>query len=134
MSKYGSNTVTITYDNHDLSAHILSINGVKIMSMFETDSHGFNNAWAETLATGLRRAEPIEVEGFYDDAANGPHAEFGTTAAGPTTATKNIVFLWGNAKTTTIPVLIESYERLPSRGQLTRYKARLVPSGAVVEA
>ena len=95
MAKYGSNTVTITYDGDDLSAHILSINGVKVMSMFESDTHGFNKVWAETLATGMKRAEPVEVEGFYDDVADGPHASFKDTAAGPGTATKNIVFLWG---------------------------------------
>ena len=133
MAKYGSNSVTITYDGDDLSAHILSINGIKVMSMFESDSHGFNKTWAETLATGMKRAEPVEVEGFYDDVASGPHASFKDTAAGPATGTKNIVFGWGGAKTTTFKVLIESYERLPSRGQLTRYKARLVPSGSVVE-
>ena len=134
MAKYGSNSVLISFDGDDLSAHILSINGVKIMSMFESDSHGFNKAWAETLATGLKRVEPIEVEGFYDDIADGPHAQFKDTAVGPAAATKNIVFTWGNAKTTTIKTFIESYERLPSRGQLTRYKARLMPTGAVTEA
>ena len=134
MAKYGSNAVLISFDGDDISAHILSINGVKVMSMFESDSHGFNKAWAETLATGLKRVEPIEVEGFYDDIADGPHAQFKDTADGPATATKNIVFTWGNAKTTTIKMFIESYERLPNRGQLTRYKARLVPTGAVTEA
>ena len=134
MAKYGSNAVLISFDGDDISAHILSINGVKVMSMFESDSHGFNKAWAETLATGLKRVEPIEVEGFYDDIADGPHAQFKDTADGPATATKNIVFTWGNAKTTTIKMFIESYERLPSRGQLTRYKARLMPTGAVTEA
>ena len=133
MAKYGSNTVQISFDGDDISAHILSINGVKIMSMFESDSHGFNKAWAETLATGLKRVEPIEIEGFYDDVANAPHEQFKETADGPATATKNIVFTWGGSKTTTIKTLIESYERLPSRGQLTRYKARLVPTGAVTE-
>lgn len=133
MAKYGSNAVTITFDGDDLSAHILSINGVKIMSMFEADSHGFNKDWAESLAAGMKRVEPIEVEGFYDDVANGPHNAFGTTAAGPATATKDMVFGWGGAKTTTIPLLVESYERLPNRGQLTRYKSRLMPSGAVTE-
>ena len=134
MAKYGSNSVLISFDGDDISAHILSINGVKIMSMFESDSHGFNKSWAETLATGLKRVEPIEVEGFYDDAANAPHAQFKDTTAGPATGTKPLLFTWGGGKTTSIPVFIESYERLPSRGQLTRYKARLMPTGAVTEA
>ena len=139
MAKYGSGSVGITITDsgavaRDLSAHILSINGVLIESVME-ESHGYSNTWAEALATGMYKVEPVEIEGFYDDVAStGPHAVLGTTASGPASTTRTITFSWGGAKTTAFAVHIQKYARLPTRGQITRYKATLMPTGAVTES
>jgi len=55
-------------------------------------------------------------------------------ASAPNTATVNLVVTWGGAKTTTVPVLIQKYSRIPVRGELTKFEAILQPTGAVVEA
>lgn len=139
MAKYGSGSVTINIDDsggtaRDLSAHILSINGVLIESVME-ESHGYNKSWAESLATGLYRVEPVEIEGFYDDTSTtGPHAVLGTTASGPSSSTRTITFGWGGGKTTAFETHVQKYGRLPNRGQITRYKATLMPTGTVTEA
>ncbi|MGE3276721.1 MAG: hypothetical protein AB7O67_16540 [Vicinamibacterales bacterium] len=137
MAKYGSNTVQISIDDsggtaRDLSAHILSINGVMLEAVME-ESHGYNKAWAEALATGLKRMEPVEVEGLYDDGTNGPHAVLGTLASGPESATRTITFTWGGGYATAVEVHISKYGRVPPRGGITRYRATLTPTGTVTE-
>jgi hypothetical protein len=137
LSNYGSNSTTIEIDDsggtpRDLSTQILSINGVTIEAVTE-ESHGYNKAWAEVLATGMRRIEPVEAEGFFNDAANGAHAVMKGVATGPSSGTRTIKFGWGGGWFTAFETLITKYGRLPKVGAITRYKTTLTPSGQVTE-
>lgn len=137
MANYGSNSTQIQIDDsggvlRDLSTQILSINGVMIEAVTE-ESHGYNKSWAEALATGMRRVEPVEIEGFYNDVANGAHTVLKDVATGPAAATRTITFTWSPGVTTSFETLPTKYGRLPKVGAITRYKSTLIPTGAVTE-
>lgn len=134
MAKYGSPSVTIEWDSNDITQYVTDINNIDIESVLE-ESHTFGDAWFESLAVGIRKAADIKIKGFYDDTATtGPDALFVVTAAGPSTATKNLVVTYGGSKTTTIPCLVQKYSRMLDRGKLHKFEVSLQPSGAIVEA
>ncbi len=136
MAKYGSADVAIEIkddvdgagDFQAVSGDVLDIPGIDIQADTE-ESHGFGDSWAEVLATGLSRVADMTLKGFYDDtAATGTHALFNRVGSIAT-----FKMTWGNSYTTTVDVLIKSYKRLPVRGELTKFEALLVATGAVEE-
>lgn len=140
MAKYGSNSLVIEVDSteggslSDISQYVLSVNGVEVEAVME-ESHTFGDSWFESLATGLRKMNDVELEGFYDDTATtGPNAIFVGVQDSPADGTRTLKFTWGGAKTTTVEVFIAKYKRTATRGQLTRYSVTLRPTGAVTEA
>jgi len=137
MAKYGSDDVKVEIkDGVDgagsyqaVSTDTLDLPGVDIQAETE-ESHGFGDSWVEHLATGLKRVADITLKGFYDDTAStGTHALFNRVGS---IATFKVT--WGNSKTTEFNVLIKSYKRLPVRGELTKFEAVLMATGAVTEA
>ena len=139
MAKYGQADADIKIDISDggaltsIKAYVDTINGVKVFKPTE-QSDTFGDSWEEALQTGIRRLDPIEIEGFYDDTAStGPDAVL-NVAAVTHAATRTLEVTYGSTKKSTVEVWITSYERLFSRGRLTRYKAVLQPTGSVTEA
>ena len=138
MSKYGSSSLKIEVDNSsgslvDMSQHVLEINGVRVEAILE-ESHSFGDAWFESLATGLRRMQDVELGGFYDDAATtGPDVIFNAVFSAPGDTTRTLKVTWGSTKTTEVETLIMFYERRAAVGTLHRYTVGLKPTGAVVE-
>lgn len=131
MAKYSSKDLVITYGGTDMSQHVRSINGVEIEAILE-EAHSFGDTWFESLATGLKRMNPIELGGFYDDTAvSGPDVKFGPTALG-TSATLQIT--WGGTKSTSVTAFVEKYTRGATLGGMTQYTVVLRPSGTVTEA
>lgn len=136
MAKYGSDDVTIEYDNVggslvDMSAYVDTINGVKIAAEMQ-EGHTFGDSWVEQLFTGMKRMDDIVLEGFYDDTAtSGPDVVFGSAALG---ATRTLAVTYGSTKKTTVETVNKSYERTSQRGQLHRFKVTLSPTGAPSEA
>lgn len=139
MAKYGSPSIVIEIDSADggslvdITQYIQEFDGVKIERLMEEGSHSFGDSWFEALQSGMRRAHPVKLGGFYDDAAStGPDAIFVTSATHAVTRTFKVT--WGGSKTTTVEVWITEYDRKPERGKLTRFEVMLLPTGAVTEA
>ena len=139
MSKFGSNSLIIAVDNSSGSAvamtqYVTAINAISVEALLE-ESHTFGDAWFETLATGLRRMNPIELSGIYDDTSStGPDAIFNAVASATSTTTRTITITWGGSKTTSCETLITSYTRGATRNELTSYSVTLTPTGTVTEA
>lgn len=129
MAKYGSDDLEITVAGTSIKNYVDTLNGVDIEAMLQ-ESHAFGDSWVEQLFSGVKRASPLVVAGFYDDTATtGPDAllnAIGTTVA--------IVITWGGTKTSSFSAIIKMYKRMPNRGESTRYEATLEPTGAVTEA
>lgn len=139
MAKYGSNSVVIKLDSTDggslvdISQYVLGINGVSIEKLVE-ESHTFGDAWFEALQTGLSKMDDVELDLFYDDTAStGPDAilNIGTITHA---ATRTLEITYGSTKKSTVETWITKYQRLPKRGELTKAKATLKPTGSVTEA
>ena len=138
MAKYGSNSLVVDFDNSggtpvDMSQHVLEINAVRVEAILE-ESHSFGDSWFESLATGLRRMQDVELSGFYDDTATtGPDAIFNAVFNSPADTTRTLKFTWGGTKTTEVETLIMFYERRAAVATLHRYTVGLRPTGAVTE-
>lgn len=134
MSKYGSKDITIKVSNasqalQDLSAYVDTINEFTVEALLQ-EGHTFGDSWVKQLFTGVKRGNPLTIEGFYDDTAStGPHAIL--NAIGDT---RKIEVTWGGTKKSTVDVIITNYSRRPVKGDLTRFSCTLTPTGAVIEA
>ena len=140
MANYGPADIAVNYDNAggtpvDISAHVLTINDVDVENITE-EVRPFGAAWDTHKAIGVGRMPVIELGGVFDDtAATGPDALFGgrvpETAA---TATRTLAITWGSTKITSVETLLLTYRRTADKSGLTKWLARLQPTGAVVEA
>jgi hypothetical protein len=133
MTKYGSPDLSITVEDslaaaQDLSAYIDTINELNLEALLQ-ESTAFGDDWVKNLFTGVKRGNPLTVEGFYDDTAStGPDAVL--NALGDT---REVVITWGGSKTSTFDAIITNYSRKPVRGELTRFSCTLTPTGEVSE-
>lgn len=137
MAKYGSPSVSITWDGTNITQYVTDINNIDIESILE-ETHTFGDSWFESTAVGIRKVGDLKLKGFYDDTATvGPNALFvviSTGSPGPADTTKNLVITYGSTKTTTIPCFIQKYSRMLDRGKLHKFEVTLQPSGAPTEA
>lgn len=139
MAKYGPASIVVNYDDsggtpQDMTQYVLEINGVAVENILE-EVHSFGDSWEEHLPIGVARMTPVELSGLFDDTAStGPDAVFGGQApATPASTTRTLKFTWGGTKTTEVETHLISYERSADRNGLTRYTARLQPTGTVTE-
>jgi hypothetical protein len=139
MAKIGPASITIEYDNSggtlvDISQHVLTINDVDVESLTE-EVHTFGDSWEESLGIGVGRMAPVEISGLFDDTAStGPDALFKRSSPeGPASTSRTLKITWGT-NTTSVETWVASYRRTADRGALTRYTARLQPTGTVTEA
>ena len=113
----------------DWSQYVDTINGVKINGIFQ-QSDAFGDSWVEHLYVGVKRMDPLMLEGFYEDtAASGPHAVFGQTS--DIGAERNFELNFGASDVVNGDVLIQDYERAPRRNELTRFRVTLLPTGTI---
>lgn len=135
MANYGPTNFIISYDSADITQYVMTINDVTVEQAIE-EVHALGDSWEEWLVVGVGKMGAIEIGGIYDDVAGGPNAKFagrvGTET--PATAAKTLVITWGGAKTTTVSTHLVSYTRKADRNGLTKWTAKLQPTGAVVEA
>lgn len=132
MTKYGSAEVKVEFGPtgslQDVSADILNIGGIDLQAETE-EGHGFGEGWVKQLATGLKRGADITVQGFYDDTATtGTHAVFNCIGEA-----RQLEVTYGGGKSTRMDVLVQSYRRIPARGELTKFEAVLLLTGAPTE-
>ena len=132
MGKHGSDAIKIEVDNSggdpiDLSDYIDTINEFDIEALIQ-ESTAFGDSWMEHLSTGIKQANPVTLEGFYDDTSTtGPDAIL--NAVGDT---RELTITWdGASESDTVDALITNYARIPVAGELTRFRAVLTPTGAV---
>lgn len=136
--KYGSASITVTYDDgpggtgRAVTNYVLQMGGTKITSELE-DSTAFGDSWREFLPVGMAKLEPITLEGLWDTTATtGPHAVFLAPDDGPQDNTRTLVIVFGDSKTMTVETYLMSYEVLGQVGQLTRFRAEIQPTGSAV--
>lgn len=134
--KYGSQSITVTYDDgpggtgRAVTNFILEMGGVKITSITEP-THAFGDSWEEHTPVGLKRTEPITLSGFWDTTATtGPHAVFIDPDDGPQDATRTLVVVFGDSKTFTTETRLTSYTVLGQNGNLTRFEAEIQPTAS----
>lgn len=132
--KYGSASASITIDDHggtprDITAHVLTIGGLKITEITEENSP-FGMANERYTPTGKQKFGPVTVTGNFDTTATtGPHAVFSTLETTPQDSTRTLVIVPGDSKTLTVEVYATEYEPILSNGKLTGYSATLVQAG-----
>jgi len=136
MATYTSANISIMYDNSagtpiEMKGFITEFNGIPINAMIE-ETHTFGDQWVERTYAGVKDIGEVSFKGFFDDVTNGPDAVFnrvGNSTNGTLTIT------WGGSKTTSFETTIKSYNRIPGRGQLTKFEVVIVLlSGTVTEA
>ena len=140
MANYGPANITIQYDNSggsliDISAHVLTINDVDVENITE-ETRPFGASWEEHKAIGVGRLPVIELGGVYDDTVStGPNALFGgRIPEGPGATPRELKITWGSTKTTLVDTILLTYRRTADKNGLTRWLARVQPTGAVTEA
>jgi hypothetical protein len=110
----------------DISAAVRTINGITIEALTQ-ESNGFGKTWLESLTTGMAKVDPIQIDGFYDDAANTPSTLWARGAS------RRLRVTYGGGKSTTVPVIMQKFSRNPINGSLTSFSMTLLPSGAPTE-
>ena len=135
MAKYGPANFTITYGGTDITQYVMTINDYTVEQALE-EVHALGVAWESWLVVGVGKVGAIEIGGIYDDVAGGPDAKFVGRVGVETPATASIplVVTWGSAKTSTVQTHLISYTRKADRNGLTKWTAKLQPTGAVTEA
>ncbi len=136
MAKYGPDDVTIEVDDDeggsltDVSQHVDTINGFEITSVNE-QSNTFGDTWVEFLHTGVSQANPLTMEGFYDDVASvGAKAMYNNSIG----ETRSVRLTWGSTNTSSFEAILTAYSRTGSRDGNLRYSVTFTPTGAVTEA
>ena len=134
MTKYGSGSAAwLLVGGYDLTAETLNLRD-RVSAVLEDETHALGDSWFESLATGLRRMQDVELSGFYDNTATtGPDAIFNAVFNSPADTTRTLKFTWGGTKTTEVETLIMFYERRAAVATLHRYTVGLRPTGAVTE-
>ncbi len=129
MAKYSSKDLDLSAGAQSMKAHILDDVTLAVEVLTE-EATAFGDSWEKHVSTGIKKADPIVVGGFYDDTVTtGPDAKFNVLGT-----EIEIIITWGGAKTSTVTTIAQKYERLGKIGQMTRYVATLLPTGEVQEA
>ena len=134
--KYGSASVTITYDDAPggtgqvVTGYVQTMSGTKISSAMQA-SHAFGDSWEEHTPTGMSKMEPVTLSGHWDTTATtGPHVVFIAPDDGPQDDTRTLVIVFGDSKTMTVETRLVSYEVLGQNQNLTQFTAVIQPTGA----
>jgi hypothetical protein len=129
--KYGSNSVTVAYDDaqggsaRTVTSLVLSISGIKIVAKSEIVT-AYGDTIEKMLPTGVKELPDIDIEGMWDTTATtGSHAVFGTPDTDPNGGTRTLTMVLGDSKTWTSEGYLKEYEVLSVVGQIHKFKAKL---------
>lgn len=138
--KYGSASVTVSLEDgpggtaRAITNHVLTVGGAKITSETEA-SAAFGDSWDEHTPTGRKKVDPIELTGFWDTSATtGPHVVLKDVDDDPADDGRELILGFGDSKTFTVDVRLVEYEVMAKNGNLTQFRAKLLPTGAGVWA
>lgn len=130
-------TITVTTTSataafRDISQQVDTINGLNLEALLE-QSDAFGDSWREFLYTGVKQADDLVIEGFYEDTATatGVAAIFGNASDLGAEREVELNFAGAGSDVSHFDALVRSWWRGPRRGALTRYRLTLSPSGAV---
>ena len=133
--KYGSASASISYDDgpggtlRNVTAHVLSIGGLKIEQITEENSP-FGVAYETNTPVGKQKFADVTISGNWDTSATtGPHVVFGDPDDGPQDATRTLTIVPGDSKTLTVETRLVSYEVQLTDGKLTGYTAVVRQAG-----
>lgn len=129
MAKYGAGSAWLIKDGYDLTPHLIGFRDRVEAILAETTA--LDDTWAEHLPTGLRRGVLEMTLLAYDDVIDATLVDTQIGATG--------ILTWGLAKrdavglafTGAAGVIQEHYERIASRGDLTKAAAGWVVTGQV---
>lgn len=128
MSKYSSKDLSIVWKQATMTQHARTINGVEIEAILG-ESHSFGDTWFESLSTGMKRMNAVEIGGLYDDAVGGPNAQWNSPGTQGT-----LTIGWGGTKTVSGQAIIEKFTRQATLNEHTKYAVTLRPTGTQTEA
>lgn len=98
-------------------------------AQFQTD--GLGDAWEEHTPTGKKRTEPISLTVIWDTTATtGTHVVLKDVDDGPQDDGRELVVVFGDAKTYTVDVRITSYEVIAQNDKIQTVVVELLPTGA----
>ena len=138
--KHGSAEWTITIDDAQggtpraITPYVTTIGGIKITAITQVTT-AFGDTWVKNSPVGVKRVEPIQIGGFFDDTATvGPHVVFIapdiTLYDGTASTSRTLTIVVANTpKTFTVEVLLTAYNVLGKNLNLTEYQADLLPTG-----
>ena len=139
MANYGPADFAVSYDNSggtpvDITAHVLSVNDFDVENITE-EVRPLGAAWGVHKTIGVGQIAEVELSGVFDDtAATGPDALFADRVPeGPSASTRTLLFTWGGSKTSSVETILVSYKRSVDKTGLTKWSARVQPTGAVTE-
>jgi hypothetical protein len=89
---------------------------------------GFGESFIRHFYSGAKIQPELEIEGWYDDGSSTPHSLFGNSSHIGTERFYEVDF--GASDVVNGRLIVKSYVRMPKRGEITRWKAVLLPSGA----
>ena len=111
-----------------IQGYITNIGALKNSALTQ-QTDAFGDPWEEHSFVGVRRREPFDFTGFYDDvAASGPHVLFGNTS--DIGAKRYMEVDKGASDVENGRVIIQSYAVMPVRGELHQYTVSCLPTGA----
>ena len=134
--KHGSAEVTIALDDsggtpRTITNYVLTMGALKITAGLQP-STAYGDSWEEILMTGVKKGEPIQLGGLFDDTATtGPHVVMGVPDSSPQASTRTLAIVVGNSKTFTAEGYITSYAVVAKEGALTEFDAVFHPTGSV---
>ena len=131
-------TTSATAAFRDISQQVLTFNGWNIEAVLQ-QSDAFGDAWREHLYTGIRQMDDLTLGGFYEDTATatGVNAIFGNaTDLGAEREMELNAGLGvvGASEISHFDIIVKSYKRQPTRGELTAFELVVTPTGAVTTA
>lgn len=134
--KYGPADCTVTLEDapgggaQALTNFILE--GIRIKDssvMHQTNALG--DAWEEHTPSGLKRSELITITVIWDTTgATGTHAVLEAVDDGPQDDGRELIVVFGDSKTYTVDVRLQSYEVIAQNGNIQTAVAELLPTGA----
>jgi len=129
--KYGSASITITYDDapggtgRAITSGVLEMSGVKITAEMQV-STAYADTVKKMLPTGMLEMGQMTLRGFWDTTAStGSHVVFLAPDDGPQDSTRTLVVVFGDSKTWTSEGFLVSYEVLGKVNGLTEFVAVL---------
>ena len=133
--KQSSSAITITLDDsagtaRAITNHVLSMSAAELEALLQA-STAYGDSFEEHLPTGMQRISPFDLTGFFDDTATtGPHVVMGTPDATPSTATRTLTLVFGNAKTFAGECFVTKYSVLGKVGALSEFACHIQPTGS----